>query len=414
MTVVAVPLRQLRPAQWNPRLIKDGRFKQLCRSLEADPDFLWQRPVLAQADGTIYAGNMRYRAAEALGWTEVPAIVADVPEQLAKERGLRDNNQYGEWQEQELAELLYELDQAGSNLDLLGFEQKELERLIESVGVSTRPDDPGAEVDRAEELRAKWQTASGQLWEIPSLSVAGKCHRLLCGDSTKAEDVDRLMGGERAVLFATDPPYGANAGNIGYTAQRDDIEVIAKDDLEGTEMQAFLESAFRVWMPYLNVDCAWYLWHPMLTQGYFAAAAAAADLIIHRQIIWRKEQFIFGRGDYHWRHELCFYGWRKGHRPPFHGERNQDTVWDIPWGEKRSDVGHPTAKPPDLFIIPMRNHTSSGAVCAEPFSGSGSQFVAGEQVGRLVYGCELEPKYVAVALERLSKLGLEPRLAGGG
>lgn len=272
---------------------------------------------------------------------------------------------------------------------------------------------PEAQIDRAAELQEKWGTRTGDLWLIESQSVPGKCHRLLCGDSTNATDVARLMGGDRAVLFATDPPYGANAGNIGFTSQRDDIEAIKKDDLEGREMQAFLESAFRAWIPSLTDDCAWYLWHPMLTQGYFAAAAAAADLIIHRQIIWRKEQFIFGRGDYHWRHELCFYGWRQGHRPAFYGERNQDTVWDIPWGEKRASVGHPTAKPPELFAIPMRNHTLPGQVCAEPFSGSGSQMIAGEQYGRLVYACDCEPKYLAVALERLSAMSLSVRRAEG-
>ena len=278
-------------------------------------------------------------------------------------------------------------------------------------------EDPGAQVDKAEELREKWQTATGQLWLIPSKTVLGKAHRLLCGDSTSAEDVARLMAGERATLFATDPPYGASAGNIGFTAQRDDVEAITNDDLTNTDMQAWLEGVFRVWVPRLADNAAWYLWHPMLTQGYFAAAAAAAaaaKVVIHRQIIWVKEQFIFGRGDYHWQHELCFYGWRQGNRPPFYGERNQATIWNVPWGVKRSVIGHPTAKPPALWDAPMRNHTLPGQLCAEPFAGSGAQFAAGEQNGRLVYGMELEPKYIAVALERLSGLGLSPRLAEAG
>jgi len=288
----------------------------------------------------------------------------------------------------------------------------ELEELLGDLLKGEEVEDPGARVDIAGELQEKWQIARGQIWEIPSRAMLGQCHRVMCGDSTNAEEVARLMEeGKRASLFATDPPYGANAGNIGFTAQRDDIEAITKDDLEGVEMQAFLEKVFAVWIPYLKDDCAWYLWHPMLTQGYFAAAAAAAaDLIIHRQIIWKKEQFIFGRGDYHWRHELCFYGWRKGYRPPFYGERNQDTVWEVPWGIKRSEIGHPTAKPPELFARPMRNHLRRGDVCVEPFCGSGSQIVAAEGRQALCFAAETVPKYVAVTLERLSGMGLEPRL----
>jgi ParB-like chromosome segregation protein Spo0J len=127
------PLARLKPAPWNPRTVKTVAFKALCASLEADPDFLWKRPVLAQADGTIYGGNQRYRAAEALGWTDVPAVVEDVPERLAKERALRDNNASGEWHDQSLAELLYELKEEGAAVDGLAFDPEELQRLIGSV-----------------------------------------------------------------------------------------------------------------------------------------------------------------------------------------------------------------------------------------------------------------------------------------
>lgn len=130
-----VPLTQLHPAPWNPRLIRDERFKNLCQSIQADPDFLLRRPVLAQADGTIYAGNMRYRAVQRLGWKEVPAILDDIPGRLAKERALRDNREWGADQEDELAALLYELKTDGSELELLGFEPKELDQLLASVGV---------------------------------------------------------------------------------------------------------------------------------------------------------------------------------------------------------------------------------------------------------------------------------------
>jgi len=133
--VEAVPLDRLRPASWNPRTIKDERFQNLVRSIQADPDFLWRRPILATADGTIYAGNMRYRAAEHLGMSTVPAIIENIPEELAKERALRDNHQWGDWQDDQLGELLFGLRSGGADLEVLGFTEKELAKLLDEVGV---------------------------------------------------------------------------------------------------------------------------------------------------------------------------------------------------------------------------------------------------------------------------------------
>lgn len=292
--------------------------------------------------------------------------------------------------------------------------QKMLAELAKESGLypdKPKAEDPGAQIDKAEELREKWSTCSGQLWEIPSLSVPGKAHRLLCGDSTKAEDVARLMGDEKAVLFATDPPYGIDYDSAQLHRNGSHYDAIEHDELKDEKYQAWLEVVFQAWLPHLAETAAWYLWHPMLTQGYFAAAAAAARVIISRQIIWVKPQFIFGRGEYHWMHELCFFGWRQGNRPPFYGEHNQTTVWALGYDGNRNDREHPTQKPAALFAIPMRNHARHGEICAEPFSGSGSQLIAGEQEGRLVYGMEISEKYVAVSLQRMSGMGLDPRLA---
>ncbi len=272
--------------------------------------------------------------------------------------------------------------------------------------------DPGADIDRAAELQVKWQTERGQVWEIPSLNCKGKAHRLMCGDSTEPNDLSLLMAQTKAALFATDPPYGIDYDSAGLHRNETHYDAIQQDDLKDDKYQAWLEMVFLAWSPFLRENAAWYLWHPMLTQGYFAAAAAAAaEVIISRQIIWVKPQFIFGRGEYHWMHELCFYGWRQGHRPPFFGEHNQTTVWSMGYDGNRNNRDHPTQKPVGLWLTPMQNHTKQGEVCAEPFSGSGTQLVAAEQLGRVCYGMEIEPKYVAVALERIAKMGLEPRLA---
>lgn len=194
-TPTMVDVSSLTPAPWNPRLIKDVRFAQLCRSLAADPDFLWSRPVLANASGIVFAGNMRLRGSMHLGWVQVPTIIQDIPDQLAQERGLRDNNQFGEWVEDDLAAILYDLQQKGTDLDLLGFDEKEIDQLLASVGAGPTEEDAGDFTPPANPI-----TNRGDLW------ILGE-HRLLCGDATNEDDVRRLMDRQRAVLFATDPPY---------------------------------------------------------------------------------------------------------------------------------------------------------------------------------------------------------------
>ena len=395
-----VALDRLKPAPWNPRLIRDSRFKQLCRSLEVDPEFFEQRPILATADGTIYAGNMRYRAAVHLGWSTVPAIIADIPEQLAKERALRDNNQFGEWSEQELAELLVGLKLEGSDLALLGFEDGRVDELLDSVGaLGDEPEDPGADLDRAEELREKWQTERGQLWQI------GR-HRLLCGDSTSADDVARLLDGGTPVLMVTDPPYGveydpvwrneaAAKGQLAYAARR--IGKVSNDD------RVDWSDAWRLFPG----DVA-YTWSPpgdhVIRTGF---ALLDSGYEIRNQIIWRKPHFPISRGHYTYQHEPCWYAVKKGRTAHWIGDHNASTVWEIAL-DKNVDGGHSTQKPLECMARPIRNHEGD---VYDPFLGSGTTMVAAEQLDRCCYGLEIEPRYVAVVLERLSRMGLELRLA---
>ena len=175
-------------------------------------------------------------------------------------------------------------------------------------------------------------TQHGDLWLLGP-------HRLLCGDAANVEDVSRLMQGKRAMVLNTDPPYGVSYANDerpnpGVTKPRVAKPRVANDTLADERLQAFLEGCFRIAADVALTDnAAWYLWHGMLTQGYFAAAAAAANVVLHRQIIWVKPVLLLGRGQYHWKHELAFMGWVKGHPPPDYGEgngeRTQTTVWEV-------------------------------------------------------------------------------------
>lgn len=373
------PLSELKPAPWNPRIVKTTAFKSLCASLEADPDFLWRRPILATASGEIYAGNQRYRAAEVLGWSHAPAVVEDVPDRLAKERALRDNNNAGEYQEDQLAELLYGLKEDGTLLDGLAFDNSEVDRLLASVGVGGSDTAPEAEVDRAEELRERWQTAPGQLW------VIGR-HRLLCGDSTKAEDVERLMGGESAHLSVTDPPY-----NVGVEYG------------SGTNDDRSFED-FRAW-------CQGWLAHlpPRYCMTVGIKRLCWWDTIAGEPkwiIAWvkRNGQGNTALGGTNKWDAILVYGC-EGDGDIDVVEVNNDYSESI-----KSQDGHPTAKPVELWRRLLERFSKPGDRIYEPFTGSGTALLAAEQTGRRGYGMEIEPKYVAVTLERLSALGLTPRL----
>ena len=238
-------------------------------------------------------------------------------------------------------------------------------------------------------------------------------HLLACGDSTDPEVVARVMGGERAVLMATDPPYGVGYGDeTGSNATAQKFGTIANDENDGPKLQAFLERAFTAAVDHaLAPNAAWYLWHAQLTQGFFAAAAAA-QLLIHRQIIWVKPSLILGHGDYHWRHELAFYGWVQGNRPPFYGERNQTSVWEITNETTPNEREHPTQKAVELFLIPMRNHVHAGEIVYEPFAGSGTQIIAAAIHGARCRAVELDPRYVDVIRRRWTtwarEAGLDP------
>lgn len=286
--------------------------------------------------------------------------------------------------------------------------------------------EPPAQIDQAGELQKKWGTRDGQLWRIGE-------HRLLCGDSTRAEDVVRLMGNERAVLFATDPPYA-----VGYTggshpqswgnrgaANRDKDWSGQYVEANSADVKNDEQAGVRLYRGFIKTplefaivrNAAWYLWHASKRHSMVEQVWAEFGASVHQQIIWVKSRPVLTYSTYLWQHEPCLFGWVRGAKPKT--LRNHlgiitgefpTTVWEVPSSEVETDA-HPTSKPCRLFSLPMEMHTERGDICYEPFAGSGSQLLAAQQLGRRCYAIEKSPPFVAVALERMAAMGLKPEVA---
>lgn len=279
------------------------------------------------------------------------------------------------------------------------------EMMFQALALDGLQEDLDREIKKAEEERNEGNTDPDDVPEPTSeaitkrgdLWVMGE-HRLLCGDSTDPAEVRRLMDGKTAAIMNTDPPYGVN-----YTAVKGSQEKwgdIENDNLDEGDLGRMLDGFLTAAAPHLRNGHAMYTWHPPGELNHvFRGALVKAGYLIHRQIIWKKPNFVLTRsGMYHWAHEPCFYGWKPGNVPPWYMEKNQSSVWEA--GRDDGASVHPTQKPVALFEIPMQNHSRRGEICYEPFSGSGSQIIAGERLGRRVFAMELDPRYVHVAVTR--------------
>jgi len=271
-----------------------------------------------------------------------------------------------------------------------------LSELAESAGILSGPTE--VTEDEVPEAPAKPITKPGDLWLLGE-------HRLLCGDSTKGEDVARLMvDSEPAMLLSTDPPYGVDFAGQKYNPRAKAWEGIENDKLAGDDLEAFVSGMLAAWLPRVSKQAGFYFWTAAMQEGAAAAAAVRkSGLHIQAQIIWNKNCLVLGQADYHWKHENCWYAFWKGENHRWFGERTQTTVWDL-HKVANSDYVHPMQKPVELYAIPMRNHTREGEIVAEPFSGSGSQLIAAEQLNRRCYAMEISPIYCDTTVTRWERL----------
>ena len=346
-------------------------------------------------------GHLR---AEATPDSEVPVLVLDVTEAEADKllATLDPLAAMAGTDDERLASILRSVETDSDAVQAL------MARLAKGAGISLSGDEKDADaepqLERAQELREKWGTARGQLWLLGD-------HRLLCGDSTSAADVSRLMDGEKALLFATDPPYlvdytGTNHPGTKVSKHRPSLNKDWSDsykDFDRSEQgsglyDGFIQVAVEV---AIREDAAWYCWHASRRQAMVEAGWEKHGAFVHQQIIWTKERPVLTRSWYLWQHEPCFFGWLRGKKPPKNvGASPLSSIWQLPSISRAEDIDHPTPKPVEVFAIPMRQHTNEGDVCYEPFCGSGSQVMAAERTGRRCFAMEIAPEFVAVTLQR--------------
>ena len=375
------PTAKLLPYARNARTHSEDQVAQIAASIK---EFGFTNPILAGSDGIIVAGHGRLAAAQKLGLERVPVVVLDHLSQTQRRALVIADNRIAEnagWDDAMLRIELEDLQLDGFDLDITGFTDEEIKALM-PVEVTEGLTDP----DAAPAVQENPVTVPGDVW------IMGK-HRLMCGDSTRADHVEALLGEVKPHLMVTDPPYGVeydpkwraeagvnkNTGKLG--------EVLNDDRADWRDAWALFPG-----------DVA-YVWHAGRRASEVQASLEASDFEIRCQIVWAKERFALSRGHYHWQHEPCWYAVRRGSAGHWCGDRSQSTLWRINAREDGGS-GHGTQKPVECMRRPIENNSSPGQAVYEPFSGSGTTIIAAEMTGRHCYAIELSPAYVDVAVVR--------------
>ena len=391
MNIEQVKLDKLIPYARNSRTHSDGQVAQIAASIK---EFGFTNPVLIDETGSIIAGHGRVMAARKLALADVPSIrLTHLTDAQKKAYVIADNKLAlnAGWDDEMLAVELTDLKDMGFDLDLTGFSTDEIEALLAPTGTEGLTDE-----DAVPEVPEAPVTVLGDVW------LLGK-HRVMCGDSTSIDAVEKLMDGQKADMVFTDPPF--NVGVAGGTRDARDKknyrsgEIIKNDALRDGDFLQFLTDAFATMALVIKDGAAVYVAHSDKEAFNFALAFRNAGFITRQIIIWAKQSFVFGRSDYHPQHEPILYGWKDGAAHNFYGERNQSTVWNID-RPMRSEKEHPTQKPVALVEKAITNSSKSGDFLFEPFGGSGSTLIACEKTGRINRSMELDPKYCDVIVQR--------------
>lgn len=376
-------LSDLLPAEYNPRVTlepDDKEFQDLVGSIRT---LGYAEPILINEDGTIIGGHQRYNALLYLGWEEADVVVFPCSKVKEKALNVALNKIDGRWDAVKLVSILEQISLEGVDFTVTGFTQDELDDLKVDLQVETATEDEDFDIDNAYDSIEEPVTKRGDIW------ILGR-HRLMCGDSTKQEDIDKLMNGEQADLVITDPPY-----NVNYEGTAGKIQ---NDNMDDESFYDFLINFQKAMVSVMRMGAAAYIFHADSKGHLFRDSFIEAGLKLAECLIWEKNSLVLGRQDYHWRHEPILYGWKEGEAHYFVDDRTQDTI--LCEDKPRESKLHPTMKPIPLVARLMKNSSKPGWNVLDPFGGSGTSIMAAEQLNRTAFSMELDEKFCDVIVRR--------------
>jgi DNA modification methylase len=382
MTIKKVPVSAIKPAQYNPRKdLKPGDpvYEKLKRSMT---EFGYVEPIVWNEEtGNIVGGHQRYKILLEAGHSEIECVVVKLPKDKEKALNVALNKVTGDWEIEALADLLQDLDEQDFDLTLTGFDAAEIEDLFSQVHDKDAKDDD-YDVNKALEEAAFVEP--GDVW------LLGR-HRLMCADATIAENVLQLMDGKKANLVVTDPPYNVDFKSASGLK-------IQNDKQEDSQFYLFLMSAFKNMAENMVPGASAYVFHADTEGLNFRKAFIDAGFHLSGVCIWKKNSLVLGRSPYNWIHEPILFGWLKGGKHKWFTGRSETTVWNYDKPKKNGE--HPTMKPIPLLCYPIKNSSQVNGIVLDTFGGSGSTLIACEQVDRICYTMELDPKYATVIVKR--------------
>lgn len=375
-----VEINKLVPYVNNARTHSPEQINKLRSSLR---EFGFINPVIIDKGYGIIAGHGRVIAAREEGIDKVPCVFVDhLTEAQKKAYIIADNRMALDagWDEELLRVEIEALQAEAFDVSLTGFDEKEITDLFKDTQSEVKDDD----YDLTAALEKAAFVKKGDVW------VVGR-HRLVCGDATNAEDVDKLCEGKRVNLILTDPPYGVSFKSAsGLTIQN--------DSMKNEEFYSFLLAAFKNMVSHLEPGGSAYVFHADTEGLNFRRAFIDAGLRLAGCCIWVKNSLVLGRSDYQWQHEPVLYGFLKNGKHQWYSDRKQTTIWNF--DKPKRNENHPTSKPLDLLSYPLKNSTQENAIVLDTFGGSGSTLMACELTNRICYTMELDEKYASVILRR--------------
>ena len=390
--IVHKPISDLIPYANNARTHSDEQVAQIAASIK---EFGFTNPILLDGTNGIIAGHGRLMAARKLGMDTVPCIqLSHLSDKQRKAYILADNRlaMNSGWDTQLLTLELKSLDDEGFDLEMLGFDAKELSDLLQFEQVEGLTDE-----DAVPELPETPVTVEGDIWLLGN-------HRLMCGDSTSIDAVEKLINGMLVDLVVTDPPYGVSYAdknkslNASVKGKRIQTE-IKNDHLKGDNLADFFFGAFSNLFIAMKPGAPFYIFAPQGgEQMMMMMMMMKAGLPVRHELIWVKNNHVLGRADYHYKHEPVLYGWKEGAGHPWFGDRNKFSIWNV--NKPMSSKLHPTMKPVELCEIPIMNSSKGSDIVLDLFGGSGTTIIACEKTGRISYIMELDPKYCDVIVKR--------------